>query len=193
MTIPTDYDFAIHVQPQMLEVLPEVASLYEGIYSVTLNHLITVLFVPEVSRNPEQWPPMLPEDLDFPSSITEARLWTIGLSKHTVVPNSDLAGQEEIINFPPPLPSTPSEFRLKDDSDNSMEHGVIFYVTPQEFARFSEELAEVRRRTTSIRDKVDASEISELGFVRLLVSRIIASEHFSQRDLEVLERHKSTK
>lgn len=58
------------------------------------------MFVPELEINPDNWPPVLPEDVDEAISETEARLFTAALSDYMVTPNSLLAGKQEKISIP---------------------------------------------------------------------------------------------
>jgi len=74
------HDFTVSVRHQIWEEAPEVAELYQGIYSVILNFLVTIMFVPEVERTVDSWPPVLPENVDSVSTELEARLFTIFLS-----------------------------------------------------------------------------------------------------------------
>ncbi|MFB2983618.1 hypothetical protein [Microseira sp. BLCC-F43] len=58
------YDFPVSVRRQTWEENPGVAALYQGIFDVTLNHTISVMFVPEIKKNANCWPPRLPENID---------------------------------------------------------------------------------------------------------------------------------
>lgn len=172
-------DLKVLVWPESLEHKVEVSILYKGIYSVTLNQFVTIMFVPKVARDKGTWPPKLPESIDFPRSEEEARLWTIGLAEYVVTPNLKLAGNEEILS----LPSLSGEY----------DKGVVFYVHPDEFKEFSEDLEEVNQRINSIHDKINSSEIENLSFIRFITSHVITSENFEKKDLEILEKYQGTK
>jgi hypothetical protein len=88
------------------------------------------MFVPELEINPDNWPPVLPDNVDEVSSETEARLFTAALSDYTVTPKSFLAGTQEII-------SIPSFNEDMEDSHIDSRRGVLFYVSHQEFDAFS--------------------------------------------------------
>jgi hypothetical protein len=174
-------DFSINVRPQELEENPSFSEFYRGIYSVTLNKLVDITFVPEFERMESNWPPALPDNVDEPSSLQEARLWTIGLSKYVVTPSLIRAGQEEVIS----LPDSSNEFNLEE---NSPDNGVIFYVTPQEFDGFSQELSEVSKQTLPVYSYVKFSEVQSLLTFQFLLRTIVNSENFSASDLNILKR-----
>lgn len=169
----------ILVWPESLEHSSEVSIFYKGIYSVTLNQFVTIMFIPEVDRDKEVWPPRLPESIDSPCSEEEAKLWTVGLAEYVVTPNSKLAGSEEILNLP----------NLSGECDK----GVVFYVRPDEFKEFSKGLEEVNQKTSSVHEKVNSSEIENLSFIKFIVSNVIESKNFEKKDLEVLEKYQGTK
>jgi len=174
-----EHNFSISVRHQIWEELPEKAEFYRRIYSVTLNFLVTIMFVPELEINPDNWPPILPEDVDEVNSETEARLFTAALSDYTVTPNSLLAGKQEIT-------SIPSVNEDMEDSDIDSKRGVVFFVNPQEFDVFSKELSELANQTPGVHDYVKISEIKELELAKFILSNIIGSQHFSARDLKIL-------
>jgi len=174
-------NFSVSVRHQSWEVFPETAEFYRGIYLVTLNFLVSIMFVPELEINPDNWPPVLPDNVDEVSSETEARLFTAALSDYTVTPKSLLAGTQEIISIPP----------LKgdmEDSDIDSRRGVLFYVSHQEFDAFSKELSALADRTPGVHDFVRISEIEELKVAKFIVSMVIDSPYFSAGDLATLGR-----
>jgi hypothetical protein len=98
MKLSPRYDFLVSVRHQAWEEEPKVAPLYQGIFDVTLNHTIGIMFVPDLEKNTNCWCPILPDNIDDITTNIEARLVSIALSKYSVTPNPLLAGQEEIIS-----------------------------------------------------------------------------------------------
>ena len=181
MKLSLERNFSVSVTHQSWEVLPETAEFYRGIYLVRLNFLVSIMFVPELEINPDNWPPVLPDNVDEVSSETEARLFTAALSDYTVTPNSLLAGTEEIISIPP--------FKGDmEDSDIDSRRGVVFYVSHQEFDAFSKELSALADQNSGVHGYVRISEIEELGVAKFIVSMVIDSQDFSAGDLETLGR-----
>jgi hypothetical protein len=174
-------NFSVSVRHQSWEVLPETAEFYRGIYFVRLNFLVYIMFVPEWEINPDNWPPVLPDNVDEVSSETEARLFTAALSDYTVTPNSLLAGTQEII-------CVPSVNKDMGYSDFDSERAVLFYVSHQEFDAFSKELSALADRASGVHDFVRISEIEELEVAKFIVSIVIDSPYFSAGDLETLGR-----
>ncbi len=165
------YDFPVSVRCQTWEEEPEVAALYQGIFDVTLNHTLSVMFVPEVEINDNFLFPILPDNVDEISTELEARLVTIALSRYTVTPNSLLAAKEEIISL--------SGWR-------SSQEGVIFFVTPQEFSIFSTELSMLAKEIPSVHSDKKVSEIKNFEVTKFLIDRIIPSKYFAEEDLQIL-------
>ena len=139
------------------------------------------MFVPEFKITQDNWPPVLPDNVDEVSSETEARLFTPALSDYTVIPNSLLAGTQEIISIPP--------FKKDmEDSDIDSRRGVLFYVSHQEFDDLRKDLSALADRTSGVHDFVRISEIEELEVAKFIVSMVVDSQYFSARDLETLGR-----
>lgn len=174
-------DLTVSVRHQIWEEAPEVAEFYQGIYSVTLNFLVTVMFVPEVARTVDNWPPVLPENVDNVSTELEARLFTIALSDYTVTPNSLLAGKQELI----PLSLVSLDM---NNSDSVAKMGVVLYVSSQEFEVFSKELSGLAEQTPGVHDSVRIGEIQNLEVSKFILSSVIGYPHFSAGDLRVLGR-----
>jgi hypothetical protein len=162
------YDFPVGVSPETAEHSAPVSALYVGVYHVWLNHGETVMFIPAVVREPE-WPPVLPDNVDNPTSRDEALRFAIALSSLSVTPDEAHAGTDET-------------FAIDPDATN-----VIFYVSPAEFDRLSHELESLADRFTGIYDALPVSKIP-LGLARLLVDRILPSGHLSERTLRFLGR-----
>jgi len=152
------YDMSVQIRHQKWEEEEDLAPFYEGIYSVTLNYFTTIMFIPTFSRTKDNWPPTLPDDIDNVHSVTEARLFTAALSEYTVTPDAELAGRQELI---PLSPLTQIGPRM----------GLVFYVTPQEFACFSQELPLLEQKTPSVRDYMPLSQISAFATIQLIEGR----------------------
>ncbi|HBE60740.1 MAG TPA: hypothetical protein DEG17_21685 [Cyanobacteria bacterium UBA11149] len=181
MKASLERDFTVSVRHQIWEELSEKYEYYRGIYSVNLNFLVTVMFVPGFEINEEQWPPVLPENIDDVSSENEARLFTTALSDYTVTPQTRWAGKAEKI----PLPSGKED---GENSDINLQTGVVFYVSDREFDVFSQELSALAQQTSGAHDSVKISEIKELEVSKFLLAKIVESPHFSTRDLKILTR-----
>ena len=94
-------------------------------------------FIPALPRTADKWPPVLRPNVnvDIVESEEQARLFTVLFSDYIVTPNAELAGQKEFV--PQPMPETDFSF------GTDFPFGVVFYVTPEEFAFFSSELLDI--------------------------------------------------
>ncbi|BAZ15754.1 hypothetical protein NIES4071_76260 [Calothrix sp. NIES-4071] len=172
-------NFTISVRHQIWEESPEFAEFYQGIYSVTLNFLVNIMFVPGFEINVNNWPPRVPENIDNVSSKLEARLFTLFFCDYIVTPDQFRAGQQEVIS----LASAVEDF---DNSNLASNVRVVFYVTPEEFTLFSKELHTLSEQTSGIHDYVRISEIDNLQFAKFILSSVINSQYLLAKDKEIL-------
>src|SRR5436190_15547597 len=90
------YDFPLFVRRQTWEEEPGQAPYYEGIFDVSLNGIVSVMFVPAPARM--VWPPVLPRNAEEIQSEDEARAISIALSRFAVTVDDTRAGTER--SFP---------------------------------------------------------------------------------------------
>ena len=166
------YDFPINIRPYACEVDKQVQPFYEGIIEVTLNFHIAVVFVPEIDKTVSCLRQQVPDNIDNVNSEREARLITIATEFYSVTPNLLLAGQEEVI--PSSYPGTPD--------------GLLFYVSPQEFNVFSQELTGLSQRIGRVYNSCKISDIKEYQLAKFILFRVITSRHFRSFDLQILGR-----
>jgi hypothetical protein len=185
-----DRDFAVNVRHQVREEDPAVAAYYQGVYGMTLNRLVTIVFVPAFSRGPGTWPPVLPDDLDQVGSAQDARRFSVALADYAVTPDEARAGTEEVL---PPQPAVGGG----GDSPGGGETGggedsleprpaVVFFVSPAEFDAFTAELEALEDRAPGVHDVVRVPEIEGLEVVKFLRSRVLASPHVAPEHRRVL-------
>lgn len=160
------YNFTVNIWPHIWEVEETISPFFEGIIEVILNKRVGIVFVPEIDRESVYWPPLLPDDIENIHSKLEARLITLAMESYTVTPNSALAGQEERI---PPFTA-------------ELEERVIFYVTPEEFNFFSQELNTLSQEIGRVDRGRYASELQDFKFVQFILTRVIISKNFSNLD-----------
>jgi hypothetical protein len=172
------YDFPVVVRRETWEEEPATASFYEGIFDVRLNYSMHLMFVPAFRREP--WPPRLAENADELHSEQKARSNTVALSSYTVTPDDSRAGTEE---------SFAREWL--DDEWGPGNAAVLFYVTTEEFAVFSEELAHLADECQSVHEGLVHDlvlEIPDLAVTRFLLTRFLASRAVSPNHLRMLGR-----
>jgi hypothetical protein len=166
-------DFAVQVRHQERDEEEEWGALfYRGIFSLTLNQLISILFIPNFPRTPQTWPPTILEGVDKVQSETEARLYITESADYVVTPDAFLAGQQEVIPLPPIPP-------LGAIAGTLARRVVVFYVTPQQFARFSRELALIEEQTYWVTQFVRVHNIAHLECIKFIQNCIISSPYFS--------------
>lgn len=164
------YEFPLSVRRQSWEEEPEVAALYEGIFDVLLNHIVSVMFVPACTQR--SWPPALPEIGSEVMSVDAAREQCIALARYSVTADNALAGTERT---------------FARDGDELAER-VVFFVTNTEFAEFSMELARLADGRPSVHSEWAHREVAGLAVTQFLVCRFLHSSRVSKYDLKMLGR-----
>lgn len=156
-------DVAVQVWREERQVELEYAKFYKGIFDVDLRGLTHILFVPSFPKTPDNWPPHLPDNIDIVHSCHQARLFMAGLAEWTVTPDEELAGQREFIAVPPMRERSPI-----------MDIGMLFYVTPEEFARFSQELLYIEKNHTLWANQyVALSKIKHFESMKFILDHIL--------------------
>ena len=163
------YDFPVSVWREGVDYPTAPPEVFSGIYSVTLNHMVAVAFVPAVDRR-APWPPMVPLDADNVATSAEARRMTLALS---------------------PLAVTPDDIRARSVetflADCDAMHA-IFYVNSDEFAALSRELDSLSDMFAGVHDAVLVSQLGDSALVRCLTQLVIPSGYLSARQLHLLGR-----
>ena len=96
------YDFPVGVWPESADYPNPTAEALSGVYPVTLNYVVSLVFVPTVDHR-APWPPELPQDVDHIESEADVRRMMIALSDLIVTPDDTRAGTIET----PPQRTTP--------------------------------------------------------------------------------------
>lgn len=162
-------DIAVRIWREEREGLPEYAHFYKGIFEVMMIDMVHATFIPTLPRTPDKWPPVLPPNVnvDIVESEEQARLFTVVFSEYIVTPNAELAGQKELV--PQPIPKTDFSF------GTDFPFGVVFYVTPEEFAFFSSELLDIELNyQTSGSRCARLSQIKHFESMKFILSQIDA-------------------
>jgi hypothetical protein len=159
-------DVAVQVWREERQVPLEYAKFYKGIVDVGLMGLTHIIFVPSFPKTVENWPPRLPDDIDIVNSCNQARLFMAGIAAWTVTPDEELAGRREFITVPPMQEMSPT-----------MDIGVLFYVTPEEFARFSQELLYIEKNHTLWANQyVPLSVVKDFECMKFILAKILPLE-----------------
>lgn len=161
------HDFPVNVWAESNEHPSPIDELYRDVYTATLNHVVSIEFVPAFQRAP--WPPELPNDVDEVASKDAARRTAVALARYAVTPDAHRAGEFEAF-----------------DRDGSKT--VIFYVSSDEFERLGNELRLLSDRFTGVHDSLPISELGVSAFQKLVLERIIPSGQLSPPDLAMLGR-----
>lgn len=171
------YEFKVRVQHQERDEDSSIARFFRGIFWMSLNGSVDIIFIPSFPHEQENWSLNITTYIDDVRSVDEARQFTAALSDYTVIPDNNRAGQQQVYPKPPPLP--PSR-------GIGPTTGVIFYVTQQEFTRFSQELTLIEEHTFLFNEHIPFSEAKNFECMQLILDHIVTSPHFSQEDTKII-------
>jgi hypothetical protein len=176
MKVSPKADFPVKVVRQEWEQEPPTAPLYHGIFTVTLNHVVHVAFVPDVSDLAPPWDDhLLPADFDEISTEAQARVATGILASYVVTSNEKLA-------------DTTETFAWDLDSEFGPSTGVVFYVHSKTFQGYAAELAELAERNAgSFYPKQTVSELPGLRVVEFLRTHVLRPRWLSPDHAAMLE------
>jgi hypothetical protein len=153
---------------------PDRPELYRDVFEVTLNHAVTVMFVPDVSAVAPPWDAgRLPAGLDDLATVEEARLASVLFSSYAVTPNADLAGTVERLTSPP------------GDGDPAL----VRYVTPAEFERYLADLDRLNHVAGSLHQvTLRVDDLRDHEVIQFLEREVVAAPWLRAADARMLGR-----
>lgn len=178
---------SVHVYREEREPEPQYAPFYKDIFHVLTTHLLPITFIPHFERTAENWPPILPDDVDIVDSCHQARLFTAALAEYAITPDEALAGQTEI--FCISLPKAESEMAIFRKDHEIEVTGRLFYVTPEQFARFIQEFEEIEQHTFWPSQYIAFSKVKEFECMKFILANIAPIEE--KRRLKTQRKMKS--
>jgi hypothetical protein len=157
MKIGNPSNYYVQVSADSWQEPPETAALYDGIFTVKLNVLVEVRFVPDATEAGPPWrrETLPPDDEDF-STTAQVRTYEIVTSSYAVTPNAELAGTVERIG-------------------TGDEPGTAFYVSPQEFSGFQAELEALTDIASDSNPTIHRDEILDRGVIRFIEDKVLGS------------------
>ncbi|CAL9416364.1 hypothetical protein SUDANB95_01754 [Actinosynnema sp. ALI-1.44] len=172
MKVSPRADFPVSVRPWAWEAPEATAHLYDGVYLVTLNNVVSLAFVPD--SGPPWDDTGLPHDFDDITTPRQARVVAALSGGYAVAPHPELAGTAE--------PYEPA----------GAGAGVVFYVTPEEFARYQDDLEALSATLGSVRSTETVSGLRDHEVVRFL-DRVVASGLLAPEDSRLLGQDSSSR
>ena len=168
-------DHPVQVWREERQVLPEYAHFYKGIFDTTFRYFGSIMFVPPFGRTTDKWPLTLPADVDKPESEEQARIFSATFADYTITPNEELAGQTETFCLSSPKNVDPETTIFLNDDDSELG-GRLFYVTPSQFALFSQELLEIEQHTIWANQYIGLSKVKEFECIKFILANIAPIE-----------------
>lgn len=170
MKVSPRADYPVRVVPEPEEMAEPLAPLYQGIYRLVLNHVVDVVFVPDLSRLAPPWDPAgLPAPVENPE---QARLETVLSARYAVTPNQPRAGTHERFTQP--------------STEGGGQTGVVFYTGAAEFDRFAEELSRLCEIAFGRSDGPAVTQLRAFEVIGFLEQRVVASGQLGPWDAMML-------
>ncbi len=166
-------DFPIRVRARPWEEPAELGRLYEGIYDVTLNSVVDIVFVPGPAfPGPPFDSSLLPWDLDSITTMEQARLAATVLARYVVTADGARAGA--VAHF------------QRDVASEEPSEGVVFFVDPDLFDWFSDDLAALSRHYGSTYPAGSISDLHDRAVVAFIEDTVLASGRLADSDAAAL-------
>ncbi|MEV0543117.1 hypothetical protein [Nocardia salmonicida] len=150
---------------------------FDGVYSVVLNELIEIRFIPDVSAVFPSSEILLFDEECPVITARDARLWSLRSSDLNVTVNSILAPGEGAVPLFPGWAGT----------GDSPADGTAWFVGTEEWSELMVQLRQLELET-SFNNPTFFSELSGTPLARLLADRILPSNRLPSGVLEVLGR-----
>lgn len=165
-------DYPVRVRSMQWEVGGQSAHLYKDAYEATLNGLVSIAFVPEISVPVGAWDAdLLPDDFDTIDDQQGARLAVAVGSKYVVTPVD--------------APQGCSRFRCLDDGPGERT-GVAFLVTRGTFAQFQKELYDMSTFLGAVTPDYTISTLRPRAVITFIENEIVPSDAFAPKDAHLL-------
>jgi hypothetical protein len=144
------------------------------VFDLTLNQMVTVTFIPPLGPSSRPFDrSQLPDELDNVADPEEARLEAVMFAARAVTPDAHLAGTHEQL----PIPSWRKESRARP--------GVVFYVSPTEFATFAADLEALSRNVGELCPDTPVSSLQGHPAIEF-VKQLLTDPAFGENDLHYL-------
>jgi hypothetical protein len=162
-------NYYVQAHPQAWEEDPDDAPLFDGIYGLDLHLNVGIAFVPEVSHLAPPWSGDLMPAEQIIRTADQARLFTALTTVYTVTPNARLAGTDDTFTWL--APEIPDELRR-----------AVFYVTADEFGRYTADIATLSEFVGGLRTFVRVDQLRDYEVIRFVERRIVESPLLQPED-----------
>jgi hypothetical protein len=161
-------NYFVQVFPSAWLEEPGTAPLYEGIYSVRLNAVLPVLFVPDASAVGPPWrPELLPTGEADLRTAEQVRAYEIMTASYTVTPHPALAGTTDRFAFGT-MPCT------------------VFYVSPAEYAGYAAELEELAEIASDANPRLRRDDLLDRAVIRFVDRQVLGSPLLAPLDADTV-------
>jgi hypothetical protein len=175
-------DYPVRVVRETNELDDAVSAPYEGIYTVVLNQVVRITFVPDVSAAAPPWDGrQLPADVDVASTVEQARLEMVLASSYAVAPSARLAGEVERTPGIWRAASAPRRPPLPEEQ----RRGWVRYVRAK-FERFAAQLRTFYEAVRGMLSGATVSRLTEFPVMRFIAEQIVAAPWLHPADAKML-------
>jgi hypothetical protein len=177
--VGSDANYTVRIRERGWEEPEEQRPLYAGIFTFDLNQVVSVSFVPDLTGVSRPWSvDSLPDDIEEFTEPWQARLIEALTAPYAVTPDPVRAGTEERFAWPWPV----------EAGEPAMPPRTVLYVTPQEFAELSVDLAGLTEVAGRVHSVVRREAVAEHEAVRFVERRILDSPLLEPGDAQSVGR-----
>lgn len=177
MKVSPKADYPVKVYHEPDERDRPAAELFDGIFTVVLNHSVTIRFIPDASALAPPW-----DERALPDEVTtaaQARVVAASSARYVVTPNAALRGRADEVRE-----------RVVDPFGDSYEAWrAVFYVTGEEFERYAAELPRLAAlEPHRLHAETRVSALRGYQVITFIEDRVLASPLLRPEDAALLGR-----
>lgn len=163
-------DVLVRVRSRVRDESDAVAHLYDGIFDVTLNGAVDIVFVPSPTDGGSLLDQSsVPWNLDELSTVDQARRAVVIFARYVVTPDDARAGTAVV-------------------DENEESDRVVFFVTLEAFARLTEDLTALSGMIGDLRAAAPMSTLHAHPALEFVQRSILRSPLFRPQDATALAR-----
>lgn len=179
------YDFPISILEEEYNTIVDYSPYHKGIYSVYLNQLIKITFIPSFRKEVKNWPPKYIDEMSIESHL-DACIDSV-FNHFSVTPYNLMEGKQERLELGKFPEDTLPLFAGKDKKP-----ATIFYTSEEIFNVYLREIEELNQEISGLFQSKKCSELQDYALIDFILNRFLKSEYIDENDLKILGRSKGT-
>jgi hypothetical protein len=156
----------VSVQEQPWEHPSNTAELYRGLYTLSLNQMVSIVFAP--TFRPAGKEAALPANFDSITTVEEAHLVSLAIADYGVAMKT-ADEHVEIMSWPGWLTQPP-----------------VFFTAPLNFKQFEDDLLRISVECSGTHSSLPIGSLQKFDVINFIIEEIFPSPYFSPNDRKQL-------